>query len=329
MSTATDSKNAPSSDMASFRAHLGRSTRVLALLGAGLSAASGLPTFRGAGGLWRDRAATDLATPDAFDDEPGLVWQFYAYRRHMALKAQPNRAHKALAELARRVPGFVTLSQNVDGLSPRAGHPREQLHLLHGSLFDITCSWERCGYVDRDNFEDPLVPALAIPTAGEPALAAGVDGAGAADNMMTAMRQQAAGDAGGQELDISDAATPLKGVPEAELPKCPQCKEHLLRPGVVWFGEALPPDTLAAVEAFVQAGPIDLILVIGTSAQVYPAAGYVEVAKRRGARVAVVNMDRADTPGGAGGLDSRDWFFEGDASALVPEMLAGVVGRVG
>ena len=102
-------------DLESFTAHLQSSDRILALLGAGLSASSGLPTFRGAGGLWRSHEATSLATPEAFDENPGLVWQFYSYRRHMALQAQPNKAHLALAELARRKENFITLSQNVDG----------------------------------------------------------------------------------------------------------------------------------------------------------------------------------------------------------------------
>jgi len=105
----------PSTDIASFQEALSSSTRILSLLGAGLSASSGLPTFRGAGGFWRNHDATVLATPQAFRRDPGLVWQFYAYRRHMALNAQPNAAHYALAELARKKEGFVTLSQNVDG----------------------------------------------------------------------------------------------------------------------------------------------------------------------------------------------------------------------
>ena len=87
----------------------------MALIGAGLSAASGLPTFRGAGGIWRNREATALATPDAFAENPGLVWQFYSYRRHMAFTAKPNPAHYALAELAKINPRFITLTQNVDG----------------------------------------------------------------------------------------------------------------------------------------------------------------------------------------------------------------------
>lgn len=105
----------PAADLESFSAYLQSSDRILALLGAGLSASSGLPTFRGAGGLWRSHDAISLATPEAFNADPALVWQFYSYRRHMALQARPNRAHLALAELARRKEHFITLSQNVDG----------------------------------------------------------------------------------------------------------------------------------------------------------------------------------------------------------------------
>jgi hypothetical protein len=104
----------PQKGLESFQQHLNKSTRILALLGAGLSASSGLPTFRGAGGLWRTHDATSLATPEAFARDPGLVWQFYSYRRHMALSVKPNPAHYALAELAKKR-NFLTLSQNVDG----------------------------------------------------------------------------------------------------------------------------------------------------------------------------------------------------------------------
>jgi NAD-dependent SIR2 family protein deacetylase len=106
-----------SNDIKSFQEYLRGSKRIMALLGAGLSASSGLPTFRGAGGLWRSYDATELATPEAFEANPDLVWQFYSYRRHMALKAEPNKAHYALAELARRKREFITLSQNVDGMT--------------------------------------------------------------------------------------------------------------------------------------------------------------------------------------------------------------------
>lgn len=123
--------NIPPKDLDSFREHLSRSTRILALLGAGLSASSGLPTFRGAGGIWRTHDATELATPEAFAEDPGLVWQFYNYRRHMALKAKPNPAHYALAELARKKEGFVTLSQNVDGMlsGPRERSVQADMHM--------------------------------------------------------------------------------------------------------------------------------------------------------------------------------------------------------
>ena len=114
------SSTIPKADLESFGDYLKRSDRVIALLGAGLSASSGLPTFRGVGGLWRRHEATSLATPEAFAQDAALVWQFYSYRRHMALSAQPNPAHYALAELARRNPHFITLSQNVDGIASLA-----------------------------------------------------------------------------------------------------------------------------------------------------------------------------------------------------------------
>ena len=111
----TNTSKLNAEDVESFRKHLRFSDRIVALCGAGLSASSGLPTFRGAGGLWRQVDATSLATPEAFGQNPGLVWQFYSYRRHMALGVKPNAAHFALAELAKRKRGFQTLTQNVDG----------------------------------------------------------------------------------------------------------------------------------------------------------------------------------------------------------------------
>lgn len=104
----------PLDHYASFVEHLKSSTRILALFGAGLSAASGVPTFRGAGGFWRGHDATELATPGAFYRDPSFVWQFYNYRRHVALKATPNRAHLGLAKLAEKKPDFLAISQNID-----------------------------------------------------------------------------------------------------------------------------------------------------------------------------------------------------------------------
>ncbi|CAN9079820.1 unnamed protein product [Alternaria alternata] len=308
--TAAKPSAVPPKDLESFQQHLAKSTRILALLGAGLSASSGLPTFRGAGGLWRTHDATSLATPGAFERDPGLVWQFYSYRRHMALQAKPNPAHYALAELARKKDAFITLSQNVDGLSPRAQHPAEKLKLLHGSLFDVKCSDFFCNYVEKNNYTDPIVPALAIPTAD--------DGCPAPlDPTTTSAR----------ELDVADANVAIPELDYNHLPHCPKCQRGLLRPGVVWFGEALPKKVMEDVDAFVsdQAG-IDLIMVIGTSAKVYPAAGYVDLARSKGARVAIINMDANDVP--AGGLYDGDWFFQGDAAQIVPELLKGVIGEV-
>ncbi|KAE8333269.1 DHS-like NAD/FAD-binding domain-containing protein [Aspergillus sergii] len=313
----------PAADLRTFSEYLKGRKRILALLGAGISASSGLPTFRGAGGLWRTYDATDLATPEAFEANPDLVWQFYNYRRHMALKAQPNRAHYALAELAKRNKDFITLSQNVDGLSQRAGHPLSQLHLLHGSLFTVKCTSFYCSYSRENDFTDPIVPALAIPK-NVPEPKPSTDdktGEEASKSIYNAL-----GIPEGEEVDISDDRVPLAPLSSDVLPHCPECKDGLLRPGVVWFGESLPSQTLDMVDSWMRSGPIDLILVIGTSSRVYPAAGYVDKARARGARVAVVNMDRNDV--GSSGLKPGDWFFQGDAGTIVPEILKETIGEI-
>ncbi|EMD97848.1 hypothetical protein COCC4DRAFT_200794 [Bipolaris maydis ATCC 48331] len=305
--SATRPSLVPQEELESFQQHLAKSTRILALLGAGLSASSGLPTFRGAGGLWRTHDATSLATPEAFERDPALVWQFYSYRRHMALKAKPNAAHYALAELARKKDEFITLSQNVDGLSPRAQHPPEKLKLLHGSLFDLKCSDFFCKHFERNNFTDPIVPALAIPS----------DESDPTTDSAIAAR----------ELDISDINVDLPELDYSHLPRCPDCKRGLLRPGVVWFGEALPRSVIDDVDAFMSdKRGIDLIMVIGTSARVYPAAGYVDLARTKGARVAIINMDLNDVP--ASGLHEGDWFFQGDAAQIVPDLLRSEIGDI-
>lgn len=104
-----------SRSMSTFQDHLAASSRILALLGAGISAPSGLPTFRGVGALWRTLDPKQLSTPQAFEDDPSLVWTFYEERRQAAMKAQPNAAHVALAELAKRRAGFLAISMNIDG----------------------------------------------------------------------------------------------------------------------------------------------------------------------------------------------------------------------
>lgn len=127
----------------------------------------------------------------------------------------------------------------------------------------------------------------------------------------------------GKELDISDADVFIPNIPVEELPRCPKCQEGLLRPGVVWFGEPLPKETLAAADKFVEDAKIDLMLVIGTSAQVFPAARYIHEARYRGARVAVFNMDKQD---GKKGLTKQDWLFHGNAGVLLPQLLKPIIG---
>lgn len=161
--------------------------------------------------------------------------------------------------------------------------------------------------MERNNYTDPIVPALAIPTdESDPTTTSAI---------------------AARELDISDENVALPELTYSHLPKCPTCKRGLLRPGVVWFGEALPRDVLEDVDAFMsQKEKIDLIMVIGTSAKVYPAAGYVDAARAKGARVAIVNMESSDIP--AGGLYKNDWFFQGDAAQIMPEILKNVIGEV-
>lgn len=128
-------------------------------------------------------------------------------------------------------------------------------------------------------------------------------------------------------MDISDENVALPEIDYSHLPKCPKCKRGLLRPGVVWFGERLPEKVLDDIDQWTQeSGKIDLIMVIGTSARVYPAAGYVDTARAKGARVATINMDSNDVP--ASGLYKGDWFFQGDAAQIVPEILSSVIGEV-
>lgn len=119
---------------------------VVALTGAGVSAESGIPTFRGAGGLWRSYRATDLATPQAFRHNPQLVWEFYNWRREMMAPCQPNPAHQALAEMEQALPDFTLITQNVDGLHWQAGN--RKILTLHGDLWRVRCT--QCSYQGQD-----------------------------------------------------------------------------------------------------------------------------------------------------------------------------------
>ncbi|HEX8171347.1 MAG TPA: NAD-dependent deacylase [Thermoanaerobaculia bacterium] len=180
--------------------------RIVVFTGAGVSADSGIPTFRGAGGLWRNFKAEELATPEAFRRDPALVWEWYEWRRGLIRAAQPNDAHRAVA----RLPDAVVVTQNVDGLHQRAG--AADVVELHGNIFRVRCLREGTTHVREDAFPD--------------------------------------------------------------LPPSCTCGA-LLRPDVVWFGEMLPDDAVTRAVSVIRNA--DLLLLIGTSGVVHPAAGFVNL----------------------------------------------------
>jgi NAD-dependent deacetylase len=133
---------------------------VTVMTGAGISAESGIPTFRGADGLWRNFSATDLATPEAFARDPGLVWQWYRWRQGIIGRAQPNAGHVTLARLQARLPGFVLITQNVDGLHQRAGST--DVIELHGNIWRARCA-RGCGAVIETPASAPRDEAVGLP----------------------------------------------------------------------------------------------------------------------------------------------------------------------
>lgn len=272
-------------DLNSFTQHLSSARRILALIGAGLSASSGLPTFRGAGGLWNGYDATQVATLDAFQSDPALVWQFYASRRASALKAKPNKGHYALAELAQRLgpEKFLALTQNVDGLSARANHPQQSLLNIHGDLFSVKCTSFMCNYSQDNYFDNPITPGLSHCV----------------------------------------NSNEIREIPIEDLPHCPKCKTGLLRPGVVWFGETLPLKAVQTADDFVESGEVDLILVIGTSGTVWPAAGYIDRVSNLGGKVAVFNTEISEDS-----FTDDIWSFEGDAAESLPTALEPIIGTI-
>jgi NAD-dependent deacetylase len=114
-----------------------RVRRVAVITGAGISSESGIPTFRGTGGLWRDFRVEELATPGAFARDPRLVWEWYDWRRQICRQAEPNAAHSIVAEMERHYPEFLLITQNVDNLHRRAGSTR--LIEIHGNIFRARC----------------------------------------------------------------------------------------------------------------------------------------------------------------------------------------------
>ncbi len=223
--------------------------RLVALTGAGVSAESGLPTFREAQtGLWAHFRPEELATPAAFTANPRLVWEWYVWRHDLAAQAVPNAAHRALAAWEQRVPGFTLITQNVDGLHQEAGS--RNIVELHGSLRRSRCVRE-------------------------------------------------------------DAARPWPDTRDLP-PPCPECGA-LLRPDVVWFGESLPPAALA--EAVCAAETCDVLLSIGTSGVVEPAASLPRLAAQKGAVVVFVNPDAPE------GMTRGSHLLRGPAGDVLPALL--------
>ena len=215
----------PAPDLGDLRERLEAARTVTVLTGSGISAESGLPTFRGIGGLWRTHRVEELASPEGFARDPRLVWTWYDERRRAHRAVEPSAAHLALAALERRIPDFTLATQNVDSLHLRAGSCN--VLELHGNLRAAKCT----GCEARRPFDDAF--------------------------------------------DIDALAHACGG---------------WWRPDIVWFGEALPADVLAA--AFAAARRAEVMLVIGTSGQVYPAAA---LATKRATRAYVVEIDPEET----------------------------------
>jgi len=233
---------------------LGSCRHAVLLSGSGLSAESGVPTFRDAQtGLWARYEPTELATPEAFEADPELVWRWYRWRRELVRQAEPNAAHRAAVRLAELLPEFTLVTQNVDGLHQRAGSP--DVVEFHGNLFADVCS-AGCGR--RESADDAAVPAC--------------DACGAA-----------------------------------------------LRPGVVWFGEAIPGEAIEDANA--ACVDCDLFLSVGTSSVVWPAAGLAELALAAGARLVEINPE--ETP-----LSSRCHFRLAErAGSALPGLVDCLAGK--
>jgi NAD-dependent deacetylase len=229
--------------------------RVVAFTGAGVSAESGVPTFRGAGGLWEGHPVEELASPHGFYADPVKVWRFYEERRRNLAKVKPNPAHHVLAGWQERFPRYTVVTQNVDGLHQAAG-ARGVLE-LHGSIWYVRCLG--CG------------------------------------------------------REREERTVPLPQVP----PLCSECGA-MERPAVVWFGEFLPEMVMGA--AFAAIERCEVLVVVGTSAVVYPAAGFVEVAATAGAKVIEVNPEASSM------AHFADVALRGPAGELLPLVDARLTG---
>ena len=230
--------------------------RVLIITGAGVSAESGIPTFRGKDGYWRNLDPIKLATPEAFARDPELVWQWYRERRDRIRNAQPNAAHEAIANLAQCTNEFLLVTQNVDDLHERGGLAKAEMVQIHGDIFVTRCS--KCG------LRAELCDGERI----------GNCSAGRLTGAPPSIRQ-----AREQEQD---------GVP-----KCPKCGA-LMRPGVIWFGEPLPSREIERVENYLQRDPCGVVIVVGTTATFGYIIDWALRASRRGGQLIEVNPE--ETP---------------------------------
>src|SRR5437867_2549338 len=231
--------------------------RVLVLTGAGVSAASGIPTFRGKDGYWRNLDPAKLATPEAFEKNPELVWEWYRERRHRIRNARPNAAHEAIARLAHHTEEFLLVTQNVDDLHARAGIPAEKMVQIHGDIFVTRCSRCDFSYAGRGGSPEPPGARAVQPRSGR-------------------LRSIA---------PTSDD--------HVNLLRCPKCAA-LMRPGVVWFGEQLPWNELQRVENFLDGGACDVVIVAGTTATFGYIIDWALLASRGGAKLVEVNPE--ETP---------------------------------
>jgi len=212
------------------RSRLANAQKVFVLTGAGISAESGIPTFRGPEGYWKKHPPEQLASPEGFAADPRLVWEWYNYRRRLIAACRPNAAHQGVAELERRAEKFLLCTQNVDGLHQRAGS--RNIVEIHGSIWRTRR----------------------------------VDGGPAVENRAL----------------FEESQLPLRA-PDGTL----------LRPDVVWFGEALPAEEYARVDAFLATGPVDMALVIGTSAVFPYIQRWAAIPKHQGAMVIEINPSPA------------------------------------
>lgn len=245
-------------ELASAAKKICHAQRIAVLTGAGISAESGIPTFRDSlTGLWEKFDPQELATSEAYCRNPSLVWGWYEWRRMKVLQNSPNPGHLALAQLAAQVPQLTLITQNVDDLHERAGSP-EVLH-LHGSLHHPRCF--EC------NHPHTLAPGMP------------------------------------EEPDGGRAIPP---------PRCSQCRGPI-RPGVVWFGESLPQLPWQQAQAAVH--HCDLLLTIGTSGLVYPAASLPEIAHQNNTPIILINPAPTEQD------NIATHVLRGHAGEILPQLL--------